>query len=143
MERDALEAEARFAVVRRTIDEFNRYGADLDREEELPEGIFTDEPVIVPLRAMLEGTRFTGPDALEEFWRSNRESWKALHVEVESMEQVGEGVLALGLLTGTGRETGAPVAARLAWTIVVDGDLVERFETHATEADARRALGAD
>jgi hypothetical protein len=137
-----MESDA-FAVVRRAIDEFNRYGANLDREENPPDGIFTDDPVIVPLRSMLEGTRFSGPDAFDEFWRSNRESWKSLHVEIESLEEVGEGVLVVGLLTGTGRETGAPVEARLAWTVVVSGDLIERFVTHATEADARRALGAD
>ena len=136
--------EADVAAVLRAFEFFNEIGADLDADSDLdPSGVFTDEPEIVPIRAALESTVYSGPTAVDDFWEASRESWSELHVETDRVEAVGAGVLAVGILTGTSREGGAPVESKLAFAFQVREDRVARLATHFSEESALRELGAE
>ena len=139
------EAEnADVAVVRRAFDAFNEVGADIDNLElEPPPGVFADELEIVPFRAALEDTVYGGPSALDDFWDASRESWSELHIEVDRIEVAGTGVFAVGTLTGTSREGGAPVESRLAFAFRIRDGLVARLATHLSEDSALHELGAE
>ena len=130
-------------VVRRALDSFNEIGADIDAGGDPPPGVFAEDPEIVPFRAALENTIYRGPSALDDFWDASRESWSKLHIELERMEPVGAGVLAVGLLTGTSRETGAHVESKVAFACHVRDGRVARLASHLTEESARRELGGE
>jgi hypothetical protein len=136
-------SEDAVAAVRRAVEAFNEGGADLDVIREPPPGVFADEPEIVPLRAALENTMYSGPTAVSDFWDASRESWSELHVEIDRMEPVGSGVLATGTLTGTSRATGARVESSIAFTFQVRNGLVSRLASHLSEESARRELGGE
>ena len=136
-------SENDLALARAALDAFNADGANLEAAGDPPPGIYADEPEVVPLRAALEATTFSGPSAIRDFWDASRESWTELHLEIERMEPAGAGVLAVGKLTGTSRETGARVESRVAFAIHVRDGRIWRNAVHLSEADARRDLGAD
>ena len=131
------------ALVRRALDAFNADGANIDAAGDAPAGIYVDEPEVVPLRAVLEGTTFSGPSAIRDFWAASRESWTELHLEMDRIEPAGAGVLSVGTLTATSRETGARVESRVAFAIHIRDGRITRNAVHLSEADARRDLGAD
>jgi hypothetical protein len=127
-------------LARRAIDVFNVQGADVDAAEPTPPGIYASEPEIVPIRAALEGITYTGATALDDFWNASRESWTRVHIDMESLEPVGGGVLGLGTLTATSRDTGAEVTSRVAFAVHVRDGLIWRNAAHLTEEAARRDL---
>jgi ketosteroid isomerase-like protein len=136
-------SEEDLTVVRRAFDSFNEIGADIDAPFEAPAAVFDDDPEIVPFRAALEDTMYSGSSAFDDFWDDSRESWSELHVELESIEPVGEGVLAVGRLIGTSRDAGAHVESRIAFACHLRDGLVWRLASHLSEESARRELGAD
>jgi ketosteroid isomerase-like protein len=136
-------SDADVAAVCRAIDAFNEGGVQLDSISEPPKRVFVDEPEIVPFRAALEDTVYSGPSAIEDFWDDSRESWSELHFALERIETSGSGVLAVGTLTATSRETGARVETKLAFAAHVRDGLVSRLASHLSEQSARRELGAE
>jgi ketosteroid isomerase-like protein len=130
-------------IVRRALEAFNAAGADVSTAGIPPPGIYVDEPELVPLRGALEGTVFTGPTSWKQFWDASRESWTMLRLEIERMEAIGSGVLAVGKLSGTSLGTGAEVEARIAFAAHIRDGLIARNAVHLSEADARRELGGE
>jgi SnoaL-like domain len=136
-------SERDLALVHRAVVAFNEQGANLEGMPPARPDLYASEPEIVPFRAALEGIVYSGPRAIEEFWAASRESWSELHIEPDRMEPVGDGVLAVGTLTGTSRETGAKVEARVAFACHVRDGRIARLASHMSEEDARRELEAD
>jgi hypothetical protein len=130
-------------LAQRAVDAFNEQGADPAAAKPTPPGIYSSEPEIVPIRAALEGITYSGPTALADFWRANRESWARLHLDLERLEPVGAGILGVGTLTATSRDTGAEVRSRIAVAVHVRDGRIWRNAVHLTEEGARRDLGAD
>jgi ketosteroid isomerase-like protein len=136
------------AAARRSFEFFNQIGANLEADPEadldLDQGdVFVDEPEIVPFRAALESTMYSGPNAVDDFWEASRESWSKLQLEIDRVEAAGVGVIAVGTLTGTSREGGAPVESKLAFAFRVRDGRVARLATHLSEESALRELGAE
>jgi hypothetical protein len=128
-------------VVRAAIEAFNRESRDLDTARpRVADRFFVDEPEIVPLRAVLEGTTFKGPTALDDFFNAAKEAWSELRIDVERIEEEGAGVLMVATLVGTGRESRAMVEAPQAWAFFVEEGRIARAATHRNEQDARREL---
>jgi hypothetical protein len=136
-------SEDDLTLARRAIVAFNEQGANLDATPPARPDLYASEPEIVPFRAALEGTVYRGPGAIEEFWAASRESWSELHIDTDRIEAVGDGVLAVGTLTGTSRETGAAVEARVAFACHVRDGRIARLASHLSEEDARRELEGD
>jgi ketosteroid isomerase-like protein len=140
---DTRGLEERVAVAQRALDAFNADAADLDAPRSFPDDIYIDEPEIVPFRAALEGTMYSGPSAADDFREASKESWTRLRFDVDRMDPVGAGVLAVGTLTGTSRGTGVDVESRIAMAVHVRGERISRIATHFSEENARRELGGD
>ena len=114
-------------IVRRTFEAFNR--GDLDGMRE-----FTSPNVrIVPLRAALEDTAYTGPNALDDFWADATSAWSEQRVDIEAVESEGDTAVARGVLRSIARESGAPVETKAAWTFRFRDGLIEEIETRAEE----------
>jgi ketosteroid isomerase-like protein len=128
-------------VVGAAIEAFNRESRDLDTARpRVAARFFVDEPEIVPLRAVLEGTTFKGPTALDDFFDATKEAWSDLRIDVERIEEEGAGVLVVATLVGTGRESRAVVEAPQAWAFFLQEGRIARAVTHPNEQDARREL---
>ena len=135
--------ERDIALVRRALDAFNEGGADLANADDPPAGIYTDAPELVPLRGALEGTVYTGESSWSQFWQECRESWGELRLDIDRFEAIGDGILGVGMLYGTSRETEAPVEARIAFAAHIRDGRIWRIAVHLGEAGARRELEGD
>ena len=117
------------------LDAFNagdpdRMGADL-----------APDARIVPLRAALEDTVYTGPNAAREFWDASMQAWSALHVDVAELRDLGNRVLALGQLTGTARETGAQVEMQVGFIMTFERGKGTEIRTFTSQREALEVAG--
>jgi ketosteroid isomerase-like protein len=100
-----------------------------------------DDAEIVPVRAALEGTTFSGPDAAAQYCAAVDESWESLRWDVEEIRDGGSWVLALGHIRGGGRESGAVIDARAGWVAQFRDGFVTHFQTYADRGKAFEAVG--
>lgn len=103
--------------------------------------LLADDAEIVPVRAVLEGTVYRGPDAASMYCAAVDESWESLRWEVEEIRDGNGWVLALGRIRGRGRGTGAEIDARAGWVTRFRDGLVTSFRTYADRAEALKAVG--
>jgi len=122
-------------IAGRASDAFNRRDAAAFKE------LFAPDAEIVPMRAAMEGTVYRGPDAAERFFAESDETWRTLSVEVDELEDLGDLVLASGVLRGRGRSSGAEVGRRLAWVVRIREGLITSFRTYLDPAQAREDAG--
>jgi ketosteroid isomerase-like protein len=122
-------------VMRAAMQAFNRrdgarFGALLAADAE-----------IVPVRAVLEGVTFRGPDAAAHYCAAVDETWEDLTWELEEIRDADDWVLALGRIRGSGRGSGATIDARAGWVARFHEGLVTNFHTYADRAQALEAVG--
>ncbi len=104
--------------------------------------LWASEPVIVPFRAALEATEYSGPTALDDFVANTRESWAWMRIEPEEVRELdSQRALVLGELRGRGRETGAETSAQIATLLVVHEGRVAEARTYSSEREALAAAG--
>jgi len=96
---------------------------------------------IVPLRAALEGTVYSGPHAAREFWEALVESWSALHVDLAEVRDLDERVLGLGTLTAKGRGTGAEVETQAAFVATIQNGRATELRVYPGHGEALEAVG--
>ena len=134
-------SEASLALVRRAMDQYNwEFAEDRSGISDETRALWVKEPVIVPFRAALEGTEYTGPAALDQFGDETRESWAWLRIDVEAIRPVeDEAVLVTGTMHGAGREFGAETEANLALLFELEGDRIAAARTFASEQAALEA----
>jgi ketosteroid isomerase-like protein len=86
---------------------------------------------------------YRGREGMVEFWTTFiEEPWALFQLEVESLEEAGEGrVLALITFHGTERESGDEVTTAYAHIATFSGDEVVRIDAFADWDEARRAAG--
>jgi ketosteroid isomerase-like protein len=118
-----LSEDGPLGVVRAFGEAFN--AGDLERMEAL----FIHEPEIVPLRAALEGTRYTGPNAVREFWRDAQEIWASMSTEVESERVEGDTVVQRITWRGRARESGIDLPQRVGVRYRVVGGKIASLVT--------------
>lgn len=131
-------------VVKRGIELFNRdFGAGKREVEDDVRALWAPEPVLVPIRAALEGTEYRGPAALDEFLAASMESWTRLRLEPEEIREIdAERVLMIGDLVGWARETGLETRARVGMLFAVRDGRIEEARTYPRVRDALAAVGA-
>jgi ketosteroid isomerase-like protein len=127
--------EKNLETMRTALAAFNRrdgeaFGALLAREAE-----------IVPVRAALEGTVFSGPDAAAQYCAAVDESWEDLIWEVEEIRDGDDWVLALGQIRGRGRGSGAALDVRAGWVARFRDGAITNFHTYADRSEALKAVG--
>jgi ketosteroid isomerase-like protein len=135
-------SETARALVERSVELFNRdFGHDKSELSPESRALWASEPVIVPLRAALEGTEYRGPTAFADFFADSMESWSRLRLEpAEYRELDDRRILMVGDLTGWARETGLETCARLAWLYVIDDGRIAEVRTFVSEQDALAAV---
>jgi ketosteroid isomerase-like protein len=122
-------------AMRAAIEAFNR------RDGKAFDALLAADAEIVPVRAALEGTIFSGPDAAVHYCAAVDESWDNLRWEVEEIRDGASWVLALGHIRGGGRETGAVIDARAGWVARFRDGFVTSFQTYADRRKALEAVG--
>ena len=103
--------------------------------------IMAPECRIVPLRAALEDTAYSGPDAAREFWAATMEAWSAVHLDIADFRDLGDRVLVLGRLTARARGTEAEVETQAAWIARFDNGRATEIRTYASQSEALEAVG--
>src|SRR2546421_11305960 len=108
-------------MVGAAMEAFNR------RDGEAFGALLADDAEIVPVRAVLEGTVYRGPDAASQYCAAVNESWESLRWEVEEIRDGNEWGLAVGRIRRRGRSTGAVIDASAGWVARFRGGLVTSF----------------
>jgi ketosteroid isomerase-like protein len=122
-------------IVRAAMEAFNR------RDDAAFGALLADDAEIVPVRAVVEGTVYRGPDAASEYCAAVDETWENLRWDVEEIRDGSSWVLALGRIRGRGRGTGAAIDVRAGCVAHFRDGLVTSFRTYADRADALDAVG--
>ena len=70
-------------------------------------------------------------------------SWQLAACEQRAVpfREVGDSVVALGWIRGTGRGSGAAINARAGWVVGFRDGLIASFRTYADRSEALRAVG--
>jgi ketosteroid isomerase-like protein len=124
------------------VELFNR-DFDEGKSEPSPDSraLWTDEPVIVPMRAALEKTEYRGSTAFDDFIADSLDSWSRLRLEPDEFRELDDQrILMTGDLTAWARETGLEMQARLAWLFVIRDGRVAEARTFASEVEALAAV---
>jgi ketosteroid isomerase-like protein len=100
-----------------------------------------DDAEIVPVRAALEGTVYSGRTAATQYCAAVEESWEDLTWEVEEIKDGDSWVLAVGRIQGRGRGSGAAIDAKGAWFARFRNGLVTNFRTYPDRREALAAAG--
>jgi ketosteroid isomerase-like protein len=132
------------SVAERAIEMFNReFAAGKTGISAETRAFWAPEPVIVPFRAALEGTEYSGPSALEDFAADTRESWEWVRIDPEEIRELDpQRALVVGELNGRGRETGAEVSSQIASLFTVRDGRIAESRTFLSERDAIEAAEA-
>lgn len=126
---------ANVEAVRRCTEALNRLDADALREQ------LSEDVEIVPLRAAMEGTVYRGSRAADEFLADVAESWEDLRLEESEIRDLGEHVLAFGVIKARGRLSGAGFETPMAWVVRFRDGLITSIRTFTDLAAAREEAG--
>jgi hypothetical protein len=130
------------SVAERAVGLFNRDAGQGNRPRPDARAQWAAEPLIVPLRAALEGTEYRGSTALDDFTDDALESWSRLQLEADEFREIdSERILMIGALVGWARETGLEMRAPVAILLVVREGLIAELHTYASEQEAMAAAG--
>jgi ketosteroid isomerase-like protein len=103
--------------------------------------LLADDAVIVPVRASLEGTTYSGHDAGTQYCSAVAKSWHGLRWRVEEMREGDGWVLALGRIRSRGRDSRAMIDARAGWLAHFREGRMTRFQTFTNREHALEAAG--
>ena len=121
-------------AIRRGIDAYNR--GDVEGMLETT----SEDVVLVPMRALLEGGEYRGHDGLRRFMADMDEDWVEREVEVEEIRELEDSWLVLGIYRAVG-QSGTEVRYPVAWhSHMRDGKLF-RMTAYSDQEAALRELG--
>ncbi|MGZ8665960.1 MAG: nuclear transport factor 2 family protein [Solirubrobacterales bacterium] len=83
---------------------------------------------------------FRGHTGARRAWESFKEDMQ-LKIRFDEIRDLGDSVLALGKITGTGRTTGLDVSGEIAQLVTFQGGKVIRFRDFRSHAEALEAAG--
>jgi ketosteroid isomerase-like protein len=122
-------------LIRRGIEAFNR------RDVEGLQAICTTDFELVPLRAAMEGTTYSGPDAIAAAFQDFDESWEDLRYEVDDIRAAGNRVVAITRLRGRGRQSGAGIDQAVALVFCVRDGKAASMRSYTDLDEALEAAG--
>jgi ketosteroid isomerase-like protein len=96
---------------------------------------------IVPMRAALEDTMYSGPDAARQWFTALEDSWETMTAEVHELRDVGECVLALGRFRARGRVSGADLDVDAAAVARFRDGRIARLRIYSNVGDALNDAG--
>jgi hypothetical protein len=133
--------QASLALVRRAIAQYNlEFAAGGSGISEETRALWVDEPVIVPFRAAVEGTRYSGATALDEFVSDVRDTWTWLRIEDANVQTLDERrAVVSGTVHGVSKGFGAETEAEIALLFELSGDRIAAARVFLTEQAALEA----
>jgi ketosteroid isomerase-like protein len=124
-------------VARRANDAYNRRDVD-DLFAELLTPDFEWYPATT---VALDGGGYQGREGVERFVVETSEDWEELQVVAEEFRDLGDRVLILGRLKGSGKGSGVPIDAPFAAVLDFRGDRIWRNRVYLDRAEGLRAAG--
>jgi hypothetical protein len=130
-------------IARQAIADFNRVCDGRFEIDDEGRSRWVEDPMIVPMRAALEGTEWRGPTALDEFAAANAEAWERLHIETQGVRALDDtSALIYGDLTAVARGTGIVTRAPLVFHMTVRDGLIASFRTFHSEDAALKDVAS-
>ncbi|HTQ68865.1 MAG TPA: nuclear transport factor 2 family protein [Solirubrobacteraceae bacterium] len=124
--------------VREAVDAFNR--RDLDAYL----GLMEPDVELTPYERVVEGLGpYRGHDGVRTWWRETLAALPDLRAELDQLRDLGDMVFARGHLRGTGSRSGAPIERTLWIAVEVRDGKAVSWHTHASEAEALKAVGLE
>ena len=122
-------------IMRAAMEAFNR------RDGEGFGACLTEDVVIVPVRAAVEGTLYRGAQAAAQYCAAVDDTWENLEWDIEEFREGADWVLAVGRIRGEGRNSGAAIDARAGWVARFRDGHITAFQTYADRNEALEAVG--
>jgi uncharacterized protein len=122
-------------TLRRAFEAWN--AGDLDGVARL----FSPQAEFIPLRSLLEGVPYRGPDGIRQFARDAAEEWEFLRVTPDEFRDLGDRVLMLGHFDGRGRASGMDVRFPVGWVAEVFEGKITRMRSYSDPHEALAAVG--
>jgi ketosteroid isomerase-like protein len=95
----------------------------------------------VPLRSAIEGPYY-GHAGIRQWWADTSESWETFRVDVETVDDVGDGKLvAVGVIHAQGRGGGVPLDIPTSWLMEIRHGRGVRAEFFFDQRGAFKAAG--
>ena len=123
-------------IVRRGFEHFQATG-DFLLEVLDPEFVWD----MSTFRGWPEEQRYAGIEATRRFFRDWLEAWNDWELEVESLHDAGDKVVAIVRQQGRARETGMPIDMTFAQVLTVRNGKQVRMEMYADPSEALEAAG--
>src|SRR5262245_5761408 len=123
-------------IVRRA---FEAFGTG-DREGSL-DGLAPDFEFQPSGRFMDTQSVYRGPEGMRDFWRTFRDAWEDLWIDIDRIEDLGDRVLTLGTFHGRTGGTSAEVRAESGWIHTFANGRIVRLRSFATWKEALDAAG--
>jgi ketosteroid isomerase-like protein len=123
-------------IVRRAFDAFRR-----GELAESLEGLSPDFEFHPSGRFMDTESVYCGLEGMRIFWRTFRDAWEDIRIEIDRIEDLGDRVLTLGTFHGRTGGSSAEVSAESGWLHTFEDGLVIRMRSFATWDEALEAAG--
>jgi ketosteroid isomerase-like protein len=130
--------ESNVEIVRAGLDAWNR------RDVPAVLQILDPDAELLPMRAVLEGAVYRGPEGFQAFLEDMREDWEQFRLEPDDFQAVDDSrVLVLGRVIGRGRASGMDVEAPAAWLCELRAGKVTRVQFYTNQEAASEDLRLD
>jgi ketosteroid isomerase-like protein len=103
--------------------------------------LITPETEFIPIRSVLEGGSYRGPEGIRQFTRDAAEEWEFLRILPDEFRDLGERVLMLGHFDGRGRGSGMDIRFPVGWVARLSGGKIVHICTYPDPQQALEAVG--
>ena len=124
------------ANAKRAIEGYNRLDVDA-----FVDHATADFEWIPAMPGLVEGHSYVGRRGVEEYFREIRDTWEELCIVDAEYRDLGDRILVLGRVEGSGRGSGIYVRSPLAVIIELRGDRAWRSRSYLDHDEALRAAG--
>jgi ketosteroid isomerase-like protein len=110
-----------------------------DREPAL--AFFAEDVIWTPAREDPDPRPHRGREGVRRFWAQWEELFDDIRIEPEEMLQVGDGILSLLHITGTGKGSGIDIDQRVYQVVRLRDQLIVRVDEFYDRSEALEAAG--
>jgi ketosteroid isomerase-like protein len=128
-------SEKNAETLRALADAFNR------RDAEALQALLAADVRIVPIRAALEDTAYSGPTAAADWLEAVDASWEDFTTEVTEVLSAGDRLVGVGRIRARGPASGANIDVEIASVVGFRDGLVQSLRIYSNRDEAFRAAG--
>ena len=120
------------------------FAAFADRDFGAAEGILDPSLTVRPgIVGGPEGVIYRGPEGMRQFWADVDAAWEEFRITIEELQELDEGILALGRTFARGRGSGITLDARAAWIVGLREGRILEFQSFSSREEALEAAGLE